>query len=757
MGDRTPTQAASGFWEAVAGAVMRARWWILAAWAVGVLALVLGGVPRFAEDGLSLRELAPTGAPEVSTELDAARLFRMPLNARTQVVRRAPDGLSAAVQRGDIDAALEYSRAVQRAPVDKRGAIALALPITNALTAFPSSREASTTTITNLVGYPTSTVGARNRAAREYADDARARAPGAVFVTGGIPAQLATGDVIHDALGRLQVASIVVLALIAALWFRSLVAPLIVLVAIAATLLLLLEALAAVGSITGRPVPAEALPVITAVAIGVATDYALFFLAAWNRTGDTCAAIARIAPVVLTAGITTSIGVGALLLAEMGFITAFAPALVIAIVAAMVVALGLVPALICVCGSAVMWPRRPRPRPSVWTRRLRDGFFAHRGRAVGVAVVIGLVVVGLAATASRAPVGFNIITSLDDDTEAARGADEAARGFAAGILSPTLLVVDGRDLDVRRAELARFGRAVAEHPGVAGVLGPDAVRAGIERAGLGDVAARLENELSDPEQVTEGTPAPARDPASAAVAGVLVTPDGNHARLVVVLERDAFSGVAADVLRTLRPRLAPIAAESGLDDVTVRVAGDTALVQRVVDTLNADLMRIIAVLIPIQLLVLWIALRSVTVSLVVIISSVLTTAAALGVAGLYDRAFGPGDGLVFFVPIATLVLLLGVGVDYGVLMGRALRDQEHRDGPDQAAAAVATAAPTIIVAGIVLAATFSMLAVVPLESFRQFAVAMSAGVVIDALVVRSLLMPVIVARLWRGPSVEAPT
>ncbi len=555
MADRQTTSPLDGVALAArvhARVVIILRWPIVVCWLVAILLLVTDGVPSFGRDGLSLRELAPADSPELATELESARLFRIPLTAREQVVRRDPGGLDFDLQRRDVEAAIDESRAAVEDGV--HGAIAFQLPYVNTFGAFPASSESSTTTLINLVGDPAATLHARERAAHRVADDLRERGPGRVRVTGGIPAQLETGRTIRGSLDLLQIASVIVLVLITLAWFRALAPPLVVLATIAATMLLLLEALAAVADAADVAVPAEVLPVVLVVAIGVATDYALFHITAWRRLVERgmqprdalLRAIATTSPVVMTAGITTALGATSLLLAKTGFLRAFAPALVVAVLVAMFVGLLLVPSLVAIAGPRLTWPRDPESLRGRFrfTRRLA----AVLGRRVTAPVVVAVAVVGLVALGSHArssPTGFNVVTGLPDDDPISVGARDAAAGFAPGILSPTLLLVDGRGLDDRIGELADFSIAVGELDGVAGVLGPDIVRAAIEDAGLGQQAALLDLELLGPgvPDADPDAPAEGEDPAAAAAAaladpgradevrdrsvrGVLVTSDG---------------------------------------------------------------------------------------------------------------------------------------------------------------------------------------------------------------------------------------
>ncbi|HEU5392316.1 MAG TPA: MMPL family transporter, partial [Streptosporangiaceae bacterium] len=106
--------------------------------------------------------------------------------------------------------------------------------------------------------------------------------------------------------------------------------------------------------------------------------------------------------------------------------------------------------------------------------------------------------------------------------------------------------------------------------------------------------------------------------------------------------------------------------------------------------------------------------------------------------------------LVYFVPFAAGVLLVSLGSDYNVfVVGRIWEEARRRPVRDAVAVAAPQASRAITTAGVALAASFGMLAVIPLEQFRQIAIAMALGVVLDAIAVRSLLVPALVALFGR--------
>src|SRR6202035_1434333 len=160
--------------------------------------------------------------------------------------------------------------------------------------------------------------------------------------------------------------------------------------------------------------------------------------------------------------------------------------------------------------------------------------------------------------------------------------------------------------------------------------------------------------------------------------------------------------------------------------------------------------RIALAIMVVTVVLLGLFLRSLLAPVYLLAASILAVFATLGVTLVISQdVFGYGS-LVYFVPFAAGVLLVSLGSDYNVLVvGRIWEEARRRPVPDAVAVAAPQASRAITTAGVALAASFAMLAVIPLEQFRQIAVAMALGVIIDAIIVRSLLVPALVALFGR--------
>ena len=148
------------------------------------------------------------------------------------------------------------------------------------------------------------------------------------------------------------------------------------------------------------------------------------------------------------------------------------------------------------------------------------------------------------------------------------------------------------------------------------------------------------------------------------------------------------------------------------------------------------------VAILVNLLLLALFMRALVAPLYLVASSVLGLLASLGLTTLFFQKFLGHDDLTYYVPFAAAVLLVALGSDYNVFVAGRIWDEARRMRLREAIAVAAPqAARAVTVAGLALAASFALLAIVPLGSFREFAFVMGVGVLVDTFVVRTLLVP----------------
>ncbi len=703
-----------------ATAVVRLRWSVVAGWVVVTVAVVLL-LPGLDEAGGRGQFGGLTGAdnPALRTEIRSFQEFGFPILTRTAVVQRDPDGLSAAAQFDALLSALEFNAA--KPPLLRT--IEFALPVTNSFGLVPGSREDGTTVITYLYFRPDVSFAAQTSLATEYAK-LYASEPDdhLVGVTGVIPGRFAQLQAIREWLGVVERATVALIIVIVALNFRALGAALVTIATAGLALAIVLHVGGWAGERFGLDIPHEIEPVLVALLLGIVTDYSIFFLAGMRErllAGDHRLDAARhsaaeFGPIVFVAGLTVAGGSLALLVAQVGAFRAFGPGMALTIMLSLLVAVTFVPAALAIAGPIVFWPslqrqvaREASPVGDGRRRPPRWSVVRLVARPRNAALVVAFGAIGLLAAAApvrNLELGLAVTGALPGDAEPARAAEAASEGFFPGILSPVVMLVEGPGITERREELVRLEALVERQPGVASIVGP-------------------------------------REQPSPRSLGAVLSRSGNAARYVVFADTDPLDSAAINDLQHLRAEMPRLLAQAGIPGATASFAGDTALAEAVVGQTEGDLVVVILVACGFGFVLLVIFLRALVAPLYLMAANLLAVGAALGLTTLVFQGQDQ-SGLTFYVPFAAAVLLIALASDYSIFgVGYIWAEARARPLDDAVSIAVPRSTRAITAAGITLAMSFAILAVVPLSPFREFAFAMSVGILLDVFVGRSLLIP----------------
>ncbi|WIE75898.1 efflux RND transporter permease subunit [Curtobacterium sp. MCSS17_007] len=527
--------------------------------------------------------------------------------------------------------------------------------------------------------------------------------------------------------------------------YRSPLLPFLVLgtatFALCASILVVYE-LAKAGVVT---VNGQVQGILSILVIGAATDYALLYTARFrealrdHRSGwDATRSALRGAfePIVASGG-TVIVGVLCLLLSDLNSNKALGPVAAIGIAFSLLAALTLLPALLLAFRRAAFWPLRPAygsghraatgPDASgLWARVGR--LVARRSRTVWVVCTVALLAMGGGLVGLRAD-GVPQSDLVIGASQARDGQDVLADHFPGGSGSPAQVIGAERDLD-------GLVEAVRSVPGVDGVVAAaEDSPSGTVPVGGGTDGGSGGGDAASGNAVPGGGGAPA--------AAAEPTVSRGDVLLEVTLADPADSAAAEQTVRDLR------AAVERVDPEAV-VGGVTATALDTNDTGIRDRSVIIPVVLAVILVILVLLLRSVVAPLVLIGSVIVSFAAALGVGALvFDHLFHfPGADPS--VPLYAFVFLVALGVDYNIFLMTRVREEALRHGPREGVLrGLAATGGVITSAGIVLAATFAALGVIPILFLAQIAFVVAFGVLLDTVVVRSLLVPALVIDLGR--------
>jgi RND superfamily putative drug exporter len=548
----------------------------------------------------------------------------------------------------------------------------------------------------------------------------------AVYITGGagFAADIISAFAGIDGLLLLVALGAVLIILI--IVYRSLLLPLIVLATSMSALcgaVLVVAGLARSGAIL---LAGQTQGILLILVVGATTNYALLYISRfvealgrhesrWDATRD---ALQRSWQPILASGLTVIAALMVLLASQLDSNRTLGPIASIGIVFALLASFTLLPALLLWAGRAAFWPRKLKVAPDdatvldgtgMWARLAR--FVKKRHRAVWVVSSLVLAVMALGLTQLKAE-GSPSSEYVMGESQARDGLALLAEHYPAGSGTPAVVVVDvDRSLDAVAAILENRG---VDHVRIATLGGPSPIT---------------------PDGVQP----------FAAGAGIALAPlvlDGN-VLLEATLTSASDTPAAEQTVRELRVALDRVGSD-------VHVGGQTAIdVDANAAAITDRTLIIPGVLIAITL-ILMLLLRSIVAPFIVIGSVALSFAAALGASAIvFNTVFG-FSGADPTVPLFAFVFLIALGVDYNIFLMTRAREESLLHGARQGVLrALVVTGGVITSAGIVLAATFAALGVLPLLFLAQIAFIVAFGVLLDTFVVRTLLVPALAYDLGR--------
>jgi putative drug exporter of the RND superfamily len=463
----------------------------------------------------------------------------------------------------------------------------------------------------------------------------------------------------------------------------------------------------------GVTVNGQSSAILSVLVLGAGTDYALLLVSRYReelrKHDDKHAAIERAmrtaGPAVVASGGTVIAALLCLSIAKVEGTAGLGPIGAMGIAVAMVSMLTLLPAMLAITGRRAFW----RPPVFGWSngvphpgdtgtdethgawRRVGDRV-ARRPRPVWVGTVVLLGVMALGLL--TLDTGLTQSDAYREEVESVEGQELLAQSFPAGASAATEVIVpDPQDVQA-------VTRAAEGLDGVAQV-----------------------------QQATEGE------------AGVLLN---------AVLVPDPYSTQAYDLI----PELRDAVKEAGGEEVLV--GGPSAIEYDVRQAASRDTTVIPPIALAVVFLILIALLRALVAPLLLIATVVLSFAASLGFSlVVFDVIFG-FPGIDPSLPLFAFVFLVGLGIDYNIFLMTRVREETLEHGTRSGMVrGLAVTGAVITSAGIVLAGTFSVLAVMPLVFLTEIGFVIAFGVLLDALIVRSVLVPALV--LDAGPKVWWPS
>jgi len=399
------------------------------------------------------------------------------------------------------------------------------------------------------------------------------------------------------------------------------------------------------------------------------------------------------------------------------------------------------------------WDIQGSGKTGVWSR--------VAGRIVrrpGLTLTIGVVVFGALAFGALGYVagGFGGSTSPPSGSDSAAGTALLNRHFPQSSANPTSLIFRfARPAWNNPAPLAAATsqlRATGLFTQVSGPLNP--VGAAMTPAQYAALHAKLGPAKALPAVPPPGTTVPAPLYQSYRATSNYVSPDGRTVQYSTGLKAgNPGNTPALNAVPAIRIATTKVARSVGATDSGV--GGEAPAIYDISAISNSDLQRVVPIAILVIGLLLALVLRSLVAPLYLIASVGISFLAALGLSVLLFIKIGGSGGLVFFMPFLMFIFLLALGEDYNILVMTRIREEAQklplRDAVTRALTATGT---TVTSAGLVLAGTFVVFGLVAGSGaggsqFRDIALGLALGILMDTFLVRTLLVPSTVVLLGR--------
>lgn len=457
--------------------------------------------------------------------------------------------------------------------------------------------------------------------------------------------------------------------------------------------------------------------ILSVLVIGAATDYALLLIARYreelhlheNRFDAMRAAYKGVWEPILASGSTVAISLLVLLFSQLTNTAGLGPIGAIGITCSVITILTLLPALLLLFGRWIFWPRRP---DFDGEDQVLGGVWSKLGNTISRSprkawVITGVVLLAFAFTSTTLKAdGIGTVDSFTTNPESVVGQKLLLTHFPGGEGDPTQVVVNMDKLDAVAA-------AIKNAPGVSSVV-------------------PLLDGFAIP-----GGPIPE------------IKVVNNKAILNVTLDKAPDSVEASNDIPEIR-RLAQQV------DSTALVGGTSAVSYDIRTANDRDNKTIIPIILIVITIILGLLLRSILSAALLLGTVVLSYFATLGVCALvFNHVFGFEGGDTSF-PLFAFIFLVALGIDYNIFLMTRVREESIKLGTRQGVIKGLTVTGAVITsAGIVLAATFAVLGLIPLVPLAQLGFAVAFGVLLDTIIVRSILVPAMVHDI--GPKIWWPS
>ncbi len=477
--------------------------------------------------------------------------------------------------------------------------------------------------------------------------------------------------------------------------------------------------------------------------MGAGCDYCIFILSRYreerkagrDKESSVRESVMWAGESIATSGATVIIGFGALAIANFSMLQSMGIALALGVLIALLVALTLIPSLLMLLGDKLFWPAKfGKPSdPETFKKRFmkkkdKEGYFARSAKFAikhAKVMVVAMILISVPAIYLVAEMdqSYDFVGAMAE-TESTEGLAVLGEGFGAGVIQPTQIAIEFNEPILSEEnnpaidEARDLAKMLADMDGVASVTDID-------------------------QQVKNGT-----------IESIL-SKDGKSLLLTVVFQNDPYDETSMNALNDMR-EINP--EEQGWTSMNaVYVGGSTALMYDISQLVQNDMNTVEIVVVIAIYLVLLFVLGAVISPLRSIITILLSISWTLAVMVLLFQ-YGLGQDILWIVPMVLLVVCLGLGMDYDILLTTRIREEiaKGKSNNDAIVYSVEKTGGIITACGFIMAAAFGSMMLSSGYLLKEFGFALMFAILLDAMFVRIYLVPAIMSLLgkwnWWAPA-----
>jgi RND superfamily putative drug exporter len=728
---------------AVARFDVKFRWLIVVVWIVGAVAAsrFLPGLSSVTQSNSA--QFLPSNAPSQQAANLAAPFQTTNVGATALIVASRSDGVLTA---GDEAAITQVEQSIARLP----GVLTVR---DQGLSADGQARRALVVTSSN--GGNSGNPSLVGQIRVTFATESQS---GLSFHLTGPLAQTTDAAASGSQTGtNIRVFSVLFVVALLFVVYRAVLAPLVTLLP-AVMSLLLAGPLITGASRIGLPVSVATQTLLPVLLIGAGTDYGLFLVfrvreeirRGASHKDAVVIAMERVGLSISYSALTVIAALACLVLASFTLYQGLGPSLALGIAVMLVAALTLLPALLAIFGRVLYWPSHPaagQPTTGAWGR------LAARVIRQPVAVLLGglLLFAALAAGITRFRAG-GFTSPAPSGTDSAAGDAVIASHFPTATRNPeTLLLRFETSIWNHPQSLDQVQERLSASPELRSVAGPlDPNGTTLTSGQLVDLHSQLGPAQSLPPSPADGSVPLALYEAYRSTAQ-FVSADGRTLQFLAQLSAGpAGSQGAIDAIPSVRTTLEAAAASSGAQQSGV--LGLDAIAYDINHYSTSDLLSIAPVVMAALAVLLAAVLRSLVAPIYLVATVALSYLASLGLASFVFVQLAGNSGINFVIPILLFIFAMALGEDYNILLMTRVREEAHNHELKEALVrALGHTGGTITSAGLVLAGTFTVLALAGnSDQSRQLGFTIAFAALMDTFFVRTLLVPSIVVLLGRA-------